>query len=78
MNEQNSKREKRRVTDKDIEICNIGEAPREENLFSIFAMGNSDRWSCENCKDRGDKWYMLRHTCKHNKKKKDREEYEDE
>jgi hypothetical protein len=66
--------EKRRVTQEDIEICRIRMEPREENLYSIFATGNSDRWSCENCKARGDKWFMMVHICKHNKRKKDNED----
>jgi hypothetical protein len=31
---------------------------------------NSDRWCCYNCTLRDDKWGMMRHLCKHNKKTK--------
>ena len=31
---------------------------------------NSDRWFCYNCTLRDDKWGMMRHLCKHNKKTK--------
>ena len=68
---------RREITKKDIEICKIRMEPREENLFSIYANGNSDRWFCDNCKDRGDKWYMMVHTCKYNKRKKSTQ-YENE
>lgn len=30
---------------------------------------NSDRWFCNNCTLRDDKWGMMRHLCKHNKRK---------
>ena len=28
---------------------------------------NGDRWACEDCKDRGDKWYMQDHACSRSK-----------
>jgi hypothetical protein len=31
---------------------------------------NSDRWFCYNCTLRDDKWGMMKHLCKHNKKRK--------
>lgn len=31
---------------------------------------NSDRWICYNCTLRDDKWGMMKHLCKHNKKRK--------
>ena len=37
-----------------------------ENLCRFYE--KSDRWCCNNCNDRGDKWYMLQHNCKMNKK----------
>jgi hypothetical protein len=35
---------------------------------------NSDRWFCTNCTFIDDKWGMMKHLCKHNKKKKDKKE----
>ncbi len=37
---------------------------------------NSDRWFCYNCTLRDDKWGMMKHLCKHNKKRKTKEETE--
>jgi hypothetical protein len=37
---------------------------------------NSDRWFCYNCNLRDDKWGMMKHFCKHNKKRKTKEEKE--
>jgi len=37
-----------------------------ENLCRFYE--KSDRWCCNKCNDRGDKWYMLQHNCKMNKK----------
>lgn len=34
---------------------------------------NSDHWFCYNCTLRDDKWGMMRHLCKHNKKKNKKE-----
>lgn len=31
---------------------------------NLFRFGNTDNWGCRCCKDRGDKWYMLKHPCK--------------
>jgi hypothetical protein len=37
---------------------------------------NSDRWFCHNWTLRDDKWGMMKHLCKHNKKRKMKEEKE--
>jgi hypothetical protein len=37
-----------------------------DNLYRLYEGG--DRWACNNCNDRGDRWYMLHHNCKMNKK----------
>jgi hypothetical protein len=34
---------------------------------------NSDRWLCYNCTLRDDKWGMMRHQCRHNKRKMKKE-----
>jgi hypothetical protein len=34
---------------------------------------NSDRWFCYNCTLRDDKWGMMKHLCKHNKRKTKKE-----
>ena len=37
-----------------------------DNLYRAYERG--DTWGCNNCTDKGDKWYMLTHNCKMNKK----------
>lgn len=34
----------------------------------IYRLGRSDKWACNDYKDKGDKWYMLKHLCRKNKK----------
>jgi hypothetical protein len=62
----------RHITAKDLEIaaCN----PKKHNyikeiLDNIYGPINSDRWLCKNCKDHGDKFWMMCHICKRNIKK---------
>lgn len=31
---------------------------------NIFRFGSTDNWGCKCCKDRGDKWHMLKHPCR--------------
>ena len=31
---------------------------------SIYRLGHSDTWCCNNCRQKGDKWYMQQHLCK--------------
>ncbi|KAA2283097.1 hypothetical protein [Candidatus Nitrosocosmicus sp. SS] len=31
---------------------------------NIFRFRNTDIWGCRFCRDRGDKWYMLKHPCR--------------
>ena len=31
---------------------------------NIYRLGHSDIWGCNNCKLRGDKWYMRQHLCR--------------
>jgi len=40
--------------------------PYQEKIQRSYP--HSDVWTCSNCNDRGDKWYMLKHPCKMNKK----------
>jgi hypothetical protein len=30
---------------------------------SIYRLGHSDTWACEDCKQKGDKWFMQQHLC---------------
>lgn len=39
---------------------------KERGVFRKWP--RSDIWACLNCNDSGDKWYMLDHICKKNKK----------
>jgi hypothetical protein len=31
---------------------------------SIHRLGHSDTWACNNCNQRGDKWFMQEHCCR--------------
>jgi hypothetical protein len=31
---------------------------------SIYRLGRSDIWACHNCKQKGDKWFMVKHRCR--------------
>ena len=56
----------RNITDKDLEIakCNPIKHRLIPDIYnSIYSSGNSDIWHCYNCRDHGDKWYMLVHDC---------------
>ena len=35
-------------------------------MYRLYEGG--DTWACNNCMDKGDKWYMKNHICKMNKK----------
>lgn len=37
---------------------------KEEIQKSIYRVGKTDNWKCNNCKQHGDKWYMRQHPCK--------------
>ncbi len=39
-----------------------------EIINNIHRFGNSDRWFCDNCTLRDNKFGMMRHPCKHNNK----------
>ena len=39
-----------------------------EIINNIYGPSDSGYWSCRNCTTYGDKWFMMKHTCKHNKK----------
>jgi hypothetical protein len=59
--------QRRYITEQDIDICMLNPKKHELNetvLKSVYAVGNSDKWHCTNCKDRGDKWAMMVHWCK--------------
>lgn len=33
------------------------------NLLGIYRLGHSDTFACQNCKIKGDKWFMKEHEC---------------
>jgi len=37
-------------------------------INAIYRFEGTDRWGCKHCTMRGDKWFMMKHICKHNKK----------
>jgi hypothetical protein len=37
-----------------------------DNMYRLYQGG--DRWACNNCNERGYKWYMLQHKCKMKRK----------
>jgi hypothetical protein len=37
-----------------------------QSIYRFYETG--DIWGCNNCMDKGDKWYMLKHKCRMNKK----------
>ena len=37
------------------------EAVEQQMPNSIYRIGHSDRWACNNCNVKGDKWFMLTH-----------------
>jgi hypothetical protein len=48
----------------------IGEPYDPEIINNIDRVTpNSDRWFCYNCTLRDDKWGMMKHLCRHNKRK---------
>jgi hypothetical protein len=53
------------ITIQDIRICSIRQIPLPGIVNSIYrSTPSSDIWLCENCKTRGDKWYLMIHLCK--------------
>ena len=55
------------ITEKDLEIvkCNpVKHKYYKVIIDAISRAGKGDTWTCENCTDRGDKWYMMVHDCK--------------
>ena len=51
-------------TSKVIDYNSVTNLP--DNLYRLYERG--DKWGCNNCTDKGDKWHMLTHNCKMNKK----------
>lgn len=44
----------------------IGDKIKERSLYRKWP--GSDTWACQSCDDSGDKFYMVRHPCRRNKK----------
>jgi hypothetical protein len=43
--------------------------PIPSSSTSIYRIGNTDRFGCESCKVKGDKWAMEDHNCSRSLKK---------
>ena len=43
-----------------------------EIINNIGRFDGSDRWFCNNCSIKGDKWFMMKHICHNNKKKEEK------
>lgn len=53
------------ITSKDIEICRIRKEPDPRIVNSIYRYPvEGDRWHCRNCETRGDKCFLMIHTCR--------------
>ena len=53
------------ITVRDIIICSIRKVPLPIIVNNIYRSSpRSDTWLCKNCKTRGDKWFLMIHTCK--------------
>jgi hypothetical protein len=42
----------------------LGEQEQEEARPDIYRIGNTDQFGCNDCKLRGDKWFMQEHECR--------------
>jgi hypothetical protein len=54
------------ISESDLSICGPYDPEIINNIDRVHP--NSDRWFCYNCNFRDDKWGMMRHLCKHNKR----------
>ncbi len=53
------------ITKLDIEICSIRKIPLPRIVNHIHRSSpGADSWNCENCQTRGDKWFLMIHSCK--------------
>jgi hypothetical protein len=56
---------------KDKEVPNpIVEPSQPSQPSHIYRIGETDRFGCNNCKLKGDKWFMQEHSCKGQKSSK--------
>jgi hypothetical protein len=46
------------------DASDISDPTSEQESRSIFRLGQSDVWACENCKQKGDVHYMREHLCR--------------
>ena len=47
---------------------NASQASQSKSCNTIYRLGRSDIFACENCRLKGDKWEMRQHPCKGSKK----------
>ena len=57
------------ITTQDLEIASIQLGNQNQQydpkvINSIYRVNTSNLWFCNNCKDKGDKWHMMKHKCK--------------
>ena len=53
------------ITTQDVIICSIRQVPLPRIVNNIYKSNpGGDTWLCKNCEERGDKWYLMIHTCK--------------
>ena len=57
------------ITTQDLEIASIQLGDQDQQydprvINAIYRASTSDLWFCNNCKDKGDKWNMMKHKCK--------------
>jgi hypothetical protein len=50
----------------------IGRTLGTHDPITIYRLGKSDTFACQNCKKQGDRWFMGQHECRGNGKAKSR------
>ena len=48
------------------DLLNIADPSQQSEgiVKNVYRLGHSDIWACNNCKQRGDKWFMQKHLCR--------------
>ena len=54
-----------KITESDLTLEDYDYEP--EIINDIYGPSNSGYWYCRNCTTYDDKWFMMKHPCKHNK-----------
>jgi hypothetical protein len=59
----------------ELELEDSSTANQQEQQLpdSIYRLGHSDRWACNSCKLRDDKWGMMKHYCRAGQLKQNKE-----